>query len=72
MSILPLSNQELMNHAPALFTEEPHFKVSEKYHFIPTIEVINEIKSHNWYPVNVQEASVRDLDKEDRTLRHLW
>ncbi len=64
MSILPLSNQELMNQAQALFTEEPHFEVSEKYHFIPTIDVINEIKSHNWYPVNVQEASVRDLDKE--------
>ena len=64
MSILPLSSQELMNQAPALFTEEPHSEVSEKYHFIPTIDVINEIKSHNWYPVNVQEASVRDLDKE--------
>ena len=64
MSILPLSNQELMNQAPALFTEQPHFEVSEKYHFIPTIDVINEIKSHNWYPVNVQEANVRDLDKE--------
>ena len=64
MSILPLSNQELMNQAQALFTVEPHFEVSEKYHFIPTIDVINEIKSHNWYPVNVQEASVRDLDKE--------
>jgi len=64
MSILPLSSQELMNQAPALFTEEPHSEVSEKYHFIPTIDVINEIKSHNWYPINVQEASVRDLDKE--------
>jgi len=70
MSILPLSNQELMNQAPALFTEEPHFEVSEKYHFIPTIDVINEIKSHNWYPVNVQEASVRDIDKEGYQ-RHL-
>ena len=70
MSILPLSNQELMNQAQALFTEEPHSEVSEKYHFIPTIDVINEIKSHNWYPVNVQEASVRALDKEGYQ-RHL-
>ncbi|MEA3455070.1 MAG: DUF932 domain-containing protein [Campylobacterota bacterium] len=70
MSINPLSNEELLGHAPALFTEEPHFEVSDKYHFIPTIDVINEIKSHNWYPVSVQEASVRDLDKEGYQ-RHL-
>ena len=41
----PLTNEELLEHAPALFTEEPHYEVSEKYHFIPTIEVINEIKT---------------------------
>ena len=31
MSILPLSENELRNQAPALFTEEPHFDVSDKY-----------------------------------------
>ena len=70
MSILSLSTSELMNQAPALFTEEPYFEVSEKYHFIPTIDVINEIKFHNWYPVSVKEASVRDSDKEGYQ-RHL-
>ncbi|WP_415397822.1 DUF932 domain-containing protein [Sulfurimonas sp. CS5] len=64
MSKLPLSNEQLKAQAPALFTEEPHNDVSDKYHFIPTIDVINEIKSNNWYPVSVSEASVRDLDKE--------
>ena len=64
MSILPLSENELRNQAPALFTEEPHYNVSDKYHFIPTIDVINEIKANNWYPVSVSEASVRDEDKE--------
>ncbi len=64
MSQLPLTTQQLMQQAPALFTEEPHNDVSDKYHFIPTIDVIDEIKSHNWYPVNVSEASVRDVDKQ--------
>ena len=64
MSKFPLTQTELMTQAPALFTEEPHFDVSDKYHFIPTIDVINEIKSNNWYPVSVSEASVRDDDKE--------
>jgi len=60
----PLSNQELKELAPALFTEQPHFEVSEKYHFIPTISVIEEIKSHNWHPVSVSEANVRDEEKQ--------
>jgi len=64
MSVLPLNEQQLKTQAPALFTEEPHYGVSDKYHFIPTIDVINEIKANNWYPVSVSEASVRDEDKE--------
>ena len=64
MSILPLTNEQLQLQAPALFTEEPHYDVSDKYHFIPTIDVINEIKANNWYPVTVSEASVRDETKE--------
>jgi len=64
MSILPLNEHQLKTQAPALFTEEPHYDVSDKYHFIPTIDVINEIKANNWYPVSVSEANVRDIDKE--------
>jgi hypothetical protein len=64
MSKIPLTTEQLMDQAPALFTEKPHFDVSDKYHFIPTIDVINEIKANNWYPVSVSEASVRDEDKE--------
>jgi len=63
MSQFPLSNEQLMNQAPALFTEEAHSDVSDKYYFIPTINVIDEIKANNWYPVSVSEASVRDMGK---------
>ena len=62
--IKPLTNEQLKNIAPTLFTNEPHFDVSDKYHFIPTIDVIEEIRLHNWYPVNVNVANVRDLEKE--------
>jgi len=70
MSQFPLNNKELMQKAPALFTQQPHANVSDKYHFIPTIDVIEEIKQHNWYPVSVSEANVRDRDKEGYQ-RHL-
>ncbi len=64
MLVKPLTNEQLREQAPALFTQEPYYEVSDKYHFIPTINVINEIKSHNWYPVNVAESSVRDIQRE--------
>ena len=60
----PLTTDELLAQAPALFTEKPRYEVSDKYPFIPTIEVINEIKSHNWYPVSVQQACVKDESME--------
>jgi hypothetical protein len=63
-SIKPLNNEQLRAKAPTLFTQEPHFEVSEKYHFIATIDVIEEIRFHNWYPVSVSVANVRDEEKE--------
>jgi len=64
MSIKPLTNEQLKNQAPTLFTEQAHNEASDKYHFIKSIDVVNEIISHNWHPVSVSEASVRDLDKD--------
>jgi hypothetical protein len=63
-NIKPLNNNELRVKAPTLFTSEPHSEVSDKYHFIPTIDVIEEIRANNWYPVNVSVANVRDEEKE--------
>ncbi|MFT7004978.1 MAG: hypothetical protein ACJAWW_002344 [Sulfurimonas sp.] len=70
MSKLPLTNEQLKAQAPVLFTQEPHYETSEKYHFVSSIEVINEIKSFNWHPVSVQQSSVKDEDKEGYQ-RHL-
>jgi len=60
----PLTHTQLYELAPALFTQEPHVDVSDKYHFIPTIDVITNISQYSWHPVSVQEAGVRDADKE--------
>ncbi|CAK00079.1 DUF932 domain-containing protein [Helicobacter acinonychis] len=63
-STQPLSNNELKRLAPSLFTAEPYYEASDKYHFISTIDIIEEIRFHAWYPVAVSEASVRNEDKE--------
>lgn len=65
MSIFnPLTHTQLYEQAPSLFAQEPYFEASDKYHFIPTIDVITKITGYGWHPVFVQEASVRDVDKE--------
>lgn len=63
-TIKPLTNEELKEKAPSLFQEQPYHETSDKYHFIKTIDVIEELRSKSWFPVEVSEASVRDLDKE--------
>jgi hypothetical protein len=62
--IKPLNNDELKKLAPSLFQDQPYHEVSDKYHFIPTIEVVEQLRDKNWYPVSVNEANVRDLDKD--------
>ncbi len=62
--IKPLNNVELRNIAPSLFQEQPYHEVSNKYHFIPTIEIVENLRSLNWYPVSVSEAGVKNLDKD--------
>ena len=64
MSVNPINTKELEILAPTLFTQEPHSDTSDKYHFIKTIDVIEEIKANNWYPVSVKVSNVRDIEKE--------
>lgn len=62
--IKPLTNEQLKEQAPSLFQEQPYHKVSEKYHFIPTIQIIENLREKSWFPVSVSQSNVRDLDKD--------
>ncbi len=62
--IKPLTNEQLKVKAPSLFQDQPYHEVSQKYHFIATIEIIEQLRAESWYPVTVNEAGVRDLEKD--------
>ena len=62
-TIKPLTNEQLKAKAPSLFQDQPYHEVSSKYHFIPTIEIIEQLRAENWYPVSVSQSGVRDLSK---------
>ena len=62
--IKPLTNEQLKQKAPSLFQNQPYHEVSSKYQFIPTIDIIEQLRNESWYPVTVNEAAVRDLEKD--------
>jgi len=48
---IPMSNDELRNNAPAIFANEPFGEVSNRYKFIPTIQVVDILRDQGWNPV---------------------
>ena len=53
----PLSAKEMMEIAPSIFTTESCDKVSEKYSFIPTTQVIEDLKEAGWQVYEVMQAN---------------
>jgi len=65
-----LENDQIIMTAPSVFAEQPHSDVSDKYGFIPTINVIDGLRAEGWYPVDATQKNVRDKSKQDFT-KHL-
>ena len=50
--------------------QAPDDAVSDRYGFVPTIEVVDALQAEGWYPVRAQQTRVRDPERRDTT-RHL-
>lgn len=59
----PLSNDELQAVAPAIFANGAHEDTSDKYKFIPTIQVVDILRNQGWSPVQAFESRVRNEDR---------
>ena len=51
-----LSNEDIMEKAPIVFTEVGHSDTSKHYTHIPTYQVIEDMKQLNWDVVDVQQV----------------
>ena len=51
-----LSNDQLIHYAPSVGADTPHPEVSERYSFIPTIQVVDLLRDSGWVPVFAREA----------------
>jgi hypothetical protein len=65
-----LTDDQIILTAPSVFAEAPHGEVSDRYGFVPTIDVINGLRNHGWFPVDATQKNVRDKSREFLT-KHL-
>jgi hypothetical protein len=71
----PLSDDQIRRVAPSVFAAEKHASRSERYSYIPTIDVINSLRKEGFQPFMVAQGRTRVPGKEDFTkhmlrLRH--
>ena len=65
-----LSTEQLRHCAPSIFATQPYEKMSEKYRFVPTIDVVNELSQNGFLPVKASQARTRIEGKGD-FVRHV-
>ncbi len=71
----PLSNEQIASVAPSIFAEEAHDSRSERYLYIPTIQVLDALRAEGFEPFMACQTRVRNADKIEHTkhmlrLRH--
>ena len=59
MEIVGLSNEELKEQCPSIFTTTPASHLSLKYSFVPTIQVIEDVKKLGWTPTEATQVKSR-------------
>ena len=63
----PLTREELMQHIPSVFGEDKHASRSEKYTFIPTITLLENLQREGFQPFFACQSRVRDPDRRQYT-----
>lgn len=63
----PLTHDELFRTVPSIFSETKHNSRSERYTYIPTITLLDNLKREGFEPFFACQTRVRDLSKRDHT-----
>lgn len=56
----PLTEDQLLRKAPAIFAESPHASRSDRYAFVPTLPVIRALETVGFLPYDASAARVRE------------
>lgn len=66
----PLSDDLIHSVAPSIFAGAAHHTRSERYAYIPTIDVLNGLRKEGFQPFSVSQSRTRLADRREHT-RHL-
>ncbi|MFM0013335.1 DUF932 domain-containing protein [Paraburkholderia sediminicola] len=66
----PLSDDQIRRVAPSVFSDGKHRSRSDRYTYIPTIDVLRGLRNEGFQPFMVCQTRVRDQDKREFT-KHL-
>ena len=64
---VPLTDDDLMRIAPSIFAANPWHRMSERYKFVPTIDVINWLRDAGFMPVRAMQSRSRIEGKGEFT-----
>ena len=59
-----IDNHQLRALAPSIFAGQAHAKVSDRYSFLPTSEVVDGLRAEGWAPVWAGEQRIRLSDRK--------
>ncbi|ENO7478518.1 DUF932 domain-containing protein, partial [Citrobacter amalonaticus] len=63
----PLTHEELFRVVPSVFSEEKHSSRSERYTWIPTITVLENLQREGFQPFFACQTRVRDPGRREHT-----
>lgn len=63
----PLTHEELMQVVPGVFREDKHASRSEKYTYIPTITLLENLQREGFQPFFACQSRVRDPGRREHT-----
>ncbi|RCI81273.1 hypothetical protein DNK03_00300 [Brucella anthropi] len=56
----PLDNEALFRHVPSIFAREAHNSRSERYVYVPTIDIVEGLRREGWFPFFAVQSVPRD------------
>ena len=66
-SSTPLSNEDIARYAPSVLADTAHESRGQKYTFIPTVNVIDGLRSEGFEPYEIRQTKTKDLSKREFT-----
>lgn len=63
----PLTNDELASVVPSVFSEEKHGSRSDRYTYIPTIQLLDSLRKEGFQPFFACQTRVRDEARKGHT-----